>query len=165
MKIAFRIGGQKVVVDAKRQGSELVAKVDDRELSGEALWLSKNELSLTIAGRSYDVEMYPAGQDRVEVSIGGQVIVADFTDPLAEGVQGRRGRKSSGVVNSPMPGKVVVLLAKVGQKVTAGDGVVVVEAMKMENEVEAPISGVVKKIAVKAGDIVQGGSLLLEIGE
>jgi biotin carboxyl carrier protein len=59
-----------------------------------------------------------------------------------------------------MPGKVVRILAAVGQHVQAGQGVVVVEAMKMENELRAPRSGVVKEVSVQEGTSVEAGALL-----
>ena len=71
--------------------------------------------------------------------------------------------RSSGAVSSPMPGRVVKLLVDEGDAVEPGRAVVIVEAMKMENEVAAAAAGVVSKVEVAAGDTVDAGQLLLEI--
>jgi biotin carboxyl carrier protein len=67
------------------------------------------------------------------------------------------------VVTAPMPGKVVKLLVRPGQAVQAGDGVIVVEAMKMENELKAPAAGTVKEVRVEEGRPVSGGDVLVVI--
>jgi biotin carboxyl carrier protein len=66
-------------------------------------------------------------------------------------------------VKSPMPGKVVKVLCSAGQAVKAGQGVVVVEAMKMENELKAPRDGTVKALAVKEGQPVDAGQALVTL--
>ena len=69
-----------------------------------------------------------------------------------------------GVVTSPMPGKILRILVKEGEQVKTGQGLVVLEAMKMENEIPAPKDGVVKKILIKEGDTVDTGQPLIELG-
>lgn len=76
---------------------------------------------------------------------------------------GKTSAGGEGAVRSPMPGRVVRVLAQEGATVSAGAPVVVVEAMKMENELAAPRDGVVKKVHVVAGATVEGGALLVEI--
>ena len=67
-------------------------------------------------------------------------------------------------VNAPMPGKVIKLVASVGQAVKAGEVVLILEAMKMQNEIVAPVDGTVKAINVAAGQAVQSGDVLAVIG-
>ncbi|ASJ07345.1 pyruvate/oxaloacetate carboxyltransferase [Thermococcus pacificus] len=69
-----------------------------------------------------------------------------------------------GVVTAPMPGKILRILVKEGDSVKTGQGLLVLEAMKMENEIPAPKDGVVKKILVKEGDTVDTGQALMELG-
>ena len=69
-----------------------------------------------------------------------------------------------GVVTAPMPGKILRILVKEGESVKTGQGLLVLEAMKMENEIPAPKDGVVKKILVKEGDTVDTGQALIELG-
>lgn len=82
----------------------------------------------------------------------------------AGSVRSKSGEGSEGNVLSPMPGKVVKLLVAEGDEVTAGMPVVVVEAMKMENELAAPRAGVVQKVHVTPGDAVEGGARLVTVG-
>ena len=69
----------------------------------------------------------------------------------------------AGSLNSPFPGKVLEVMVQVGQKVTQGSTVLILEAMKMETELAAPLSGAIREIRVKAGDKVDTGELLLLI--
>lgn len=73
------------------------------------------------------------------------------------------GAAGGGAVKAPMPGRVVKALVAEGDTVEAGQPVIIVEAMKMENEVTAAGSGVVRRIVVSAGDTVDAGAVLVEI--
>jgi biotin carboxyl carrier protein len=64
-------------------------------------------------------------------------------------------------VSVPMPGKIIAVLVSEGDAVDKGQGLVIVEAMKMENEVRSPIAGLVKEIKVKPGETVEGGAVLV----
>jgi len=70
----------------------------------------------------------------------------------------------AGTVTAPMPGNVNAVKVKVGDQVKAGDVLLVLEAMKMENEIAAPVSGAVKEIAVKQGQTVQSGQVMVVLG-
>ena len=67
-------------------------------------------------------------------------------------------------VSAPMPGKIVKLVASVGQTVNAGDVLLILEAMKMQNEITAPAAGTVKSFAVNAGDSVKPGQAMVILG-
>jgi len=119
--------------------------------------------SVLMDGRVYDVW--------VEESLAGLVIVidgyrfeAEVCDPRRFSRQ-TRGRGVDGVqsLRAPMPGKVVRVLAAPGDALEAGQGVVVVEAMKMQNELKAPRAGRVLTIAVKEGATVAAGDVLATI--
>ena len=79
-------------------------------------------------------------------------------------VRGRGASAGNGIVTSPMPGKVVKVLVKEGDEVAEGASIVVVEAMKMENELFSTRAGVVQKVFVAPGDAVEGGARLVTIG-
>ena len=123
------------------------------------------ELSVLHEGRQYEVSVQRLSKSRYEVSVNGrrhEVTVDDqlgFLTRTAEGARGGRG----GMVAAYMPGKVVAVLVEEGVEVRAGDGVVVLEAMKMENEIQAEVDGVVAKIHVEAGQPVEGGDALFEV--
>jgi len=74
-------------------------------------------------------------------------------------------KTSKGVVTAPLPGEILSINVKEGDSVKKGDQLLVIEAMKMENEVFAPAGGTIKEIFVKPGDYVETGQKLIEIGE
>ena len=99
-----------------------------------------------------------------EISIGGATVTVDMIDPLTPR---RRGREdeigSSGVVKALMPGRVVRVLVAKGDTVRKGAGLLILEAMKMENEITAPADGTVDELFVEAGQTVEAGAELLHI--
>jgi biotin carboxyl carrier protein len=99
-----------------------------------------------------------------EISIGGATVTVDIIDPLTAR---RRGREdeigSSGVVKALMPGRVVRVLVAKGDAVRKGAGLLILEAMKMENEITAPADGTVDEMFVETGQTVETGAELLHI--
>src|SRR5690606_13009749 len=97
------------------------------------------------------------------LTIEGQPVTAEVVDERTKAIRAMAGAEetaSAGVLVAPMPGMVVRILVEPGQTVAAGQGVIVVEAMKMENELRSPAAGVVAHIAVSAGQTVEKGALL-----
>ncbi|GBD33077.1 MAG: hypothetical protein KatS3mg081_0156 [Gemmatimonadales bacterium] len=116
---------------------------------------SLRPLVLTRDGRDWLVEW--AGERlRARVDLGG----------LGGSGGGRVGSPGGGgIVRAPMPGLVLRVEVEVGQRVGAGSGLLVLEAMKMENEIRSPRDGVVRRVLVRAGQAVEKGAELVEIGE
>ncbi len=75
------------------------------------------------------------------------------------------GAAGEGIVRAHMPGRIIAISVEPGDEVTADQGVVILEAMKMENEIKAGLTGVVKSVHVETGEAVESGALLLEIGD
>ena len=122
--------------------------------------LGPGHYSLLVDGRSYEVFV---GEEKkgFSVEINGHLIPV-----RPEGPAGKRPAEEEGgpaVLVSPMPGRVIGVKISPGDTVKAGQGLLVVEAMKMENELAAPKSGKVTKIAVKVGDTVEAGQELVRI--
>jgi biotin carboxyl carrier protein len=121
--------------------------------------------SLLHGGKSETVSLASEGE-ALRVAARGQSVTLKLLDEKklrrAGGAAGAAAQASGDVV-SPMPGKVVKIQVTEGQTVKAGDGVIVVEAMKMENEFKAPRDGVVKSLKVKVGDSVEGGAILVVV--
>jgi len=147
------------------------------------LALAPTEFNVTVHGETYHLKITGAGHRNEErrpfyVSVDGmpeEILVETLLEVApAEGgpVDGRRTPKDSrrpkaskeGHVTSSMPGTIVDVMVKTGDRVKAGDPVLVIEAMKMENEVPAPVAGMVKTIHVSKGDSVNPDEALLEIG-
>ena len=116
-------------------------------------------------GLSRDVQVTPgSASGEWLVTLSGRIVAAT--------VNGRRSRRAGAeggaadgeqAIIAPMPGRVVRVLVTPGDDVTARQGVVVVEAMKMENELRSPKAGRVKDVSVKAGDSVEAGRVLLVV--
>lgn len=118
-----------------------------------------------LGDRSYSVRRGERGAQQHLHADGFDAVVA-LLDPRALRRQLAAGGGAGGggqLIKSPMPGKVVRVLVEEGQTVDAGQGVVIVEAMKMENELRAEDAGVVTSIAVAAGDLVEGQAELVRI--
>lgn len=120
------------------------------------------------AGRQFEVAVRRVsnrGSCVYQVSSRRGVESVTVTDPLTHLMQqANPGRGAGGVVEAMMPGRVVDVLVEEGTEVESGQGVVVLEAMKMKNEIQAESDGTVKKIHVEAGQNVEAGDALFEIG-
>jgi pyruvate carboxylase subunit B len=149
---------------------------------GGAPALAPTEFNITLHGETYHIRVKGAGHKADEqrpfyVSVDGvpeEVLIESLTETVpteAAVVDTKRVAKGSrrpratreGHVTSSMPGRVVELMVKVGDKLKAGDPVLVIEAMKMENEVPAPVAGTVKAVHVAKGDSVNPDEALVEI--
>ena len=119
------------------------------------------ELIFQHAGRNRAVGVHTKA-DRATLQVDGHHLVADVIDPRKVRAD-LAGGAGEGVVSTPMPGVVVRIPASEGQEVAAGDVLVVVEAMKMENEFKAPIAGVVESIEVSVGQTLESDTVLARI--
>ena len=131
----------------------------------DALPLSHGAVSLLIDGESFSVEFEEPG-DEVAVLVRNQVVSIDVADERRLRLRaGASQFKAEGkqVVCAPMPGKVVKLLVKVGEEVKEGQGLVVVEAMKMENELKSPKAGKVVELLAKEGTTVENNAKLVVV--
>ena len=132
-----------------------------REFSCNAVQSSDGVISLLLAGNSYEVKQDFA-DGRRSIAVRGKRYEVEVRDPRSL----RSRRKAAGAEDGPrkllasMPGKVVRVLKGEGSAVEAGQGVMVVEAMKMQNELKSPKSGIVKKIYVAEGAAVNAGDAL-----
>lgn len=119
--------------------------------------------SVVLADRSYEVRIV-TGRESLQVEVNGCAIEMQLFDPR-ETTAGSSAAEQSGRldVKAPMPGKVVCVLVEVGELVVPGQGLVVVEAMKMQNELKSPRTGRVTKIAACAGATVAAGEVLVTL--
>jgi len=104
-------------------------------------------------------------QDSCQLNLHNVPYKLEVFDPRRRAVSQNEMGGGDGQVKAPMPGKVVEVLVKASQKVSQGQAVVVIEAMKMQNELPAAIEGVVQEVCVKAGDTVEAGAKLVVIGK
>jgi len=141
--------------------------------------------NITLNGEPRDVDFLPLGaslysvitdskslevaideeQGNYQVMMGGRLYEGQVLDERALMMAQRRGGLGggSGEVNSPMPGLIVAVPVAEGQEVSQGETVVILESMKMQNELKAPIDGVVVSVKVEAGQTVDKNALLVEL--
>ncbi|MCB9669362.1 MAG: DUF2118 domain-containing protein [Alphaproteobacteria bacterium] len=162
-----------MIYDVRLEGREVQLEVEAtdggwrvREVGGDwrvvaGRFAQPGELLLVLDGRQRAVGVHSAG-DRVSVQADGHAFSAEVVDPRKVRAD-LAGGAGEGVVATPMPGVVVRIPAKVGQAVKAGDVIVVVEAMKMENEFKAPVDGVVASIDVAVGQALEASAILAHI--
>jgi biotin carboxyl carrier protein len=167
MRLHATIADLGVSVEIRRDGERLCANVDGREYELEAHRSGSSVMLRTADGRVFDcrVEGKPFSGQSVDVFVGPRRYAVTLTDPKRlRGVTAARGQ-ADGVARivAPMPGKVVRVLVEQGAQVEAGAGVIVVEAMKMQNEMKAPKAGVVTTLSVSVGATVNGGEVLAVI--
>jgi biotin carboxyl carrier protein len=121
---------------------------------------------VTINGETFEVKLEPDGNSWKATVEGETFIVeveGDSTKPIAKPIRSGKKRKKSGTVSSSIPGKVITVEVEVGQEVDEGDVVLILEAMKMQNEVAAPISGTITEINCKSGENIQANLPLVVI--
>lgn len=161
MKLEVQIGGAVRNVEIARVGNQLRCEIDGRRVDADIVEVARGVYSILIGGQSLEVRIEPRGA-RLRVHVGGREVPVEVFDPR----QWRRRRgaalESEGrqPVVAPMPGKVIRVLVKAGEEVEAGQGLIVVEAMKMQNEVQAPKSGTIEKLLVAEGQAVNAGEIL-----
>lgn len=147
-------------VEWTRVGDRLEWRIDGRVVEADAANIGSGAYSFLIAGRSVEVHVDAIGPGLL-ISSGGREFIASVIDP-------RRYRKAGSAilaegrqqVTASMPGKVIRVLVKAGDLVAAGQGIVVVEAMKMQNEVKSPKAGSIEKLLVVEGQAVNAGDAL-----
>ena len=165
MKLTAEIAGEHHELNVEREGTRLTARVDGRRHEIEARETGAGVYLLIADGRVYEcrVERERAG---FNVRVGNHVYSVTLADPKRlRGAQlpGAHDGEGAAQVIAPMPGKVVRVLVPVGAQVEAGDGLVVVEAMKMQNEMKSPKDGIVKEIRAEEGATVNTGDVLAVI--
>jgi acetyl/propionyl-CoA carboxylase alpha subunit len=162
LELEFTIGDakRKVRTDGR---SPTTVTVDDRSYDVDWKRVDGNVVSLLIAGRSYTARV-ARDEGGLTVWIGGHRVRLEVATGDSETVAvARGGGPASGAIKAPMPGSVVKVLVAEGDEVEVNQSLVIVEAMKMENEVRAPVAGIVKKVSVAAGSSVGTTDAMIEI--
>ncbi len=120
---------------------------------------------MTIDGETFEVDLEPDGNSW-KATVEGETFTIEVGGAPPKGEKKRRStkkRKKSGVVSSTIPGKIITVEVEVGQDVSEGDVVLILEAMKMQNEVVAPVSGTVKEVNCEAGSTIEANLPLVVI--
>ncbi len=174
MKLIADIAGQSHEVNIERNNDEptrFVAVVDGRRYQITARDIAAGIRLISNGGRVYQCRVDKTATAHgatgiAEVYVGNQAYAVNVIDPKRR----RSGQRAeaqqlngSAQIVAPMPGKIVRVIVEQGANVEAGDGLLVVEAMKMQNEMKAPRAGVVVKLTAETGATVNAGDVLAVI--
>ena len=167
MKLRAQLSGEDREVSLNFDEGLVIAQIDGRKYELEVRALERGEYLLLQGSSVYKcrVEGKEGARNSFEVTLQGHSYQITITDPkrLRRGQAAAGHDHGSAEIVSPMPGKVVRVLVENGALVEAGAGIIVVEAMKMQNEMKAPKAGVVVAINAEAGASVNAGDVLVVI--
>ena len=157
--------GEKVYrVDLVREGKGWICKLDGHPVAINVVPTQDGMLSILLNGKSYEIKQEVTAAEN-NIVIGSQRFSTVVRDPRS--LRSRRTTDAGGLgpkkITAPMPGKVVRITAVVGSEVEAGQAVIVIEAMKMQNELKSPRKGILKKLSVAEGAAVEAGQVLAEV--
>ncbi len=164
MDFEFLIDGSPRRISLENRDGAVYFREGEVAVEAEVRRISSAELLFTFGGRTSRIHLARDGE-RAFVSVAGREFV--ITEPLP-GTRGplegdEAGVQGSFLVKSPMPGRVIKLSVGEGQPVRKNQALAIVEAMKMENEIQSPAEGIVKKIHVSVGEFVDSEKPLMEI--
>jgi len=163
-KVQANIEGKTYLFELSRIDGGLRVKRDDVEHAADLVRLKNNRYSLIIGGRSFEfgVDFALEGYVITSGSRSGNVRVEDYELAQVKKAAGITDTVRIKSVSAPMPGMVVQVHYQPGHQVNKGDPLVVMEAMKMENDIKSPLSGKIRAVRVSAGQSVEKGQVLVE---
>ena len=160
MTYDIAIDGKSHRLELNRADGRWSCRLDGREVEVDAVLARPDVLSLRIGNQAYEVKCERVAGD-MHLWVGSERFAAEVRDPRS--LRGRvRAVDDHGPrkLTAPMPGKIVRVLVSEGAEIEAGAGVLVVEAMKMQNELKSPKKGTIQKILVSEGAAVNAGDVL-----
>jgi biotin carboxyl carrier protein len=155
------VGGKSHRLELEKADGGWECRLDGKSIAIDALIPRRHVLSLLVDGQSYEIKHEQTATD-LHLWIRGARFTVELRDPrsLRSRQKTAGDEKGPRKLLAPMPGRVVRLLVPENSEVDAGQGIVVVEAMKMQNEIKSPKKGVVKKISATPGAAVNPGDVL-----
>jgi biotin carboxyl carrier protein len=161
MTYEISIDGKEYRLELNRAEGRWQCVLDGERVEVDAVIARPNVMSILIGGTAYEIKRERTASD-MHLWVKSARFAVDVRDPRS--LRGRRA-KGAGIEGpqkllAPMPGKIVRVIVPAGQEVEAGHGVLVIEAMKMQNELKSPKKGTVKQIMVAEGASVSAGEVL-----
>jgi biotin carboxyl carrier protein len=153
------IDGRNYRIEISLADGRWSCRVDGRSLEVDAVLIRPDVLSLRIGNKAYEIKSERVANELL-LWVGSTPFAVEVRDPRSLRGRTRVGEPGPQRIVAPMPGKVVRLLASEGDRVEAGAALLVVEAMKMQNEIKSPKKGNVQKIVVREGAAVNAGDVL-----
>ena len=159
-------GGESRAVGLEELGEgRYEIRIDDSTVGVDAAKSGRTIYSIIVNGQQYEAMVEEKGAHGFDVLIRGQLFYLEAQDERSQLLAASAQTVAVGkqVVEAEMPGKVVKLHTALGTTVSEGEGVLVIEAMKMENEIRSPIDGIITEMGVSEGETVEGGQLLFVV--
>ena len=166
--VAVRGRPWKIAVESTADTGHFAVVVKGKRRVIDVSWIDADTLSLIDGNLSYEVRLQRSDAGILVARVGRRefdviVTARKGSRPSGPAADVAAAQGTERAVKTPMPGRVVKVLVSAGDRVTAEQGVVVVEAMKMENELRSPVNGVVKQVNVRDGMAVESGAVLVVV--
>jgi len=164
MKLELRVGDRTRNLEIERHGEQFQIRIDGRVVAADVKQVQPEVYSVLIDGAAFEARIECRASE-LRVQIDGREFFIAIADPR----QWRRDRNQIAAAEgyqqivSSIPGKVVRVMVRAGDAVEAGQGLLVVEAMKMQNEIKSPKAGKIERIAAQEGQTVNAGEVLAVI--
>jgi biotin carboxyl carrier protein len=166
VRFIARHDGRDIAVEVERYGSGYRVRVGDTTMVADVVSAGPYLQSLRLEDGTQYAFVHHRDGTRHEVSLGSTAVSVEIVDPLALKRKGSGDDAGSGgVIKALMPGRVVRLMVAQGDSVRRGQSLLILEAMKMENDIQSPADGVVDELFINAGDTVEAGGALLHVRE
>jgi biotin carboxyl carrier protein len=166
MKLVATVGSRTAVVEVTRENGRYRVTLDGQVWDVDARLTAQGISSLIVGGVSYVADVVDDAGACI-VDVGGESYTVQVEEQTRYIIRTRGGAGGAGAgqtLKAPLPGKVTHVAVQAGQTVTPGQPLVVIEAMKMENELKASAGGIVREVRVTAGQAVNAGDVLVVIG-
>ena len=164
MKLIARHGDDEIPLEIERQGAGYRVQIGTRWLTVDLVNAGPYFRSLRLEDGTQLALIHHQERNAHEISLADSTIHVEITDPLSLKRKRREDEMGGvGVVTALMPGRIVRVLVSAGDRVQKGSDLLVLEAMKMQNEIQSPADGLVAQVFVQAGDTVEGGAELVRI--
>jgi biotin carboxyl carrier protein len=162
MKFEVMISDTRRIVELERDANRWRISLDGEPVDADAVEIAPNNFSILLNGKSHEIIVTPNPNGTLTLQAAHREFIAEVIDPRAwrgrrHGALEAEGRQQ---ILAPMPGKIIRVLVQAGEKVEVGQGLLVVEAMKMQNEIRSPKSGTVDRLLIKEGQPVNAGEVL-----
>ncbi|KAF0248124.1 MAG: biotin/lipoic acid binding domain-containing protein [bacterium] len=161
MKLELEIESKIFSVDWEQHNDTITATIDGTSYELVIMSPNPNVYTLLLNNQVYELAIEPNPLTNTnQVKVASQVITTKIVDRRQRGHKIDKVASGTQPISAPMPGRIVQVLKNVGDEVKSGEGVIIVEAMKMQNELGSPKNGIVTAIKVKPGQNVVSGEVL-----
>lgn len=161
MTYTFKLNEQVYKITLEENEGQIEVEIDGEKLPVDYRKIEDNLYSIILGGQSLTLGVFKKGK-KVQIFFDGDLY---DLESISEREQRKSSLAASGVqeIKAPMPSRVVKVLKSEGDEVSRDEGVVVIEAMKMESELKSPIAGKVRNVMAKEGDAIEAGTVLMVV--